>query len=245
MSNINPTVKGAFAVGRGGGYTVQTVGPDGYVLAADSLQTSGLKWTSDPVSNTLTVNQNISVWAGQGGGWHDIVGVPQTRTTGGLIPNLAQVGATIFWAHQFAINDEMWFAYHILHDFVAGSAVYCHVHWFPVGTSTNSVKWEFSIAVAKGHQQVAGSVFNLSSPTIVTMEQIPDGTSLKHYIGEVSDANAFSSTSLEPDSIMWVRIRRVTNGGTDNANPIFLLLSDCHYKSNGSPTKNKAPDFYL
>ena len=221
--------------------------PNGVTIIAPATGGPGRWLRSDgptnlnPVVDTLTATQNISVWAGQGGGWHDIVGVPQTRTTGGTIPTLAQVGATIFWAHRFAINDEMWFAYHILHDYVVGSAIFCHVHWFPVGTAINVVRWEFSIVAAKGHQQEA---FNLAAPTVVTVDRAPTGTSQMHYITEVANPG-FSSASLEPDSIMWVRIRRITNGGVNNTDPIFLLLSDLHYQSNGSPTKNKAPNFYI
>jgi len=62
-------------------------------------------------------------------------------------------------------------------------------------------------------------------------------------IAEVA-APGFSSSELEVDSIVMARMTRVTNGAIDNADAIFALMSDVHYRSNGSPTRNKAPNFY-
>lgn len=195
---------------------------------------------TNPSVTTLTASQNISVWAGQGGGWHDIVGVPRSRSTGGSNPVLSQVGTSAFWADKFAVNNETWFAYHILHDTVPGSAIYPHVHWLSDGVSVATVRWEFQIVVAKGHQQGA---FNILAPTTITVTQAPTGVAYTHMIAEIP-APGFSSADIEVDSIVWIRVRRVTNGGVDNANGIFMLLSDLHYQSNGSPTKNKSPNFY-
>jgi hypothetical protein len=48
----------------------------------------------------------------------------------------------------------------------------------------------------------------------------------------------------EPDGLIICRIRRVTNGGTDNADNIYLLTADLHYLSNSQATPGKAPNFY-
>lgn len=65
----------------------------------------------DPTFRTVTIEKTIFVFASQGGGWNDIVGFPQTRTTGGAIPSLSQIGSTNYWLHKFQVNDEMWFQY--------------------------------------------------------------------------------------------------------------------------------------
>mgnify|MGYP001586073003 CR=1 FL=1 len=186
----------------------------------------------------VTVRRQINVFSGQGGGWNDEVGVPERRFAGGVVPTFAQVGATAFWADRFAVNDEMWFHYHIHHDYVVGSAIYCHVHWFADGVDANTVRWEFTIAAAKGHGQ---ETLNLAG-TVLTVTQASGGSRF-HMLAELADPG-FSSASLEPDAAVLIRVRRITNGGVDNADPIFFLFSDLHYRSNGSPTKNKAPNFY-
>jgi hypothetical protein len=73
------------------------------------------------------------------------------------------------------------------------------------------------------------------------MEQTVGGTQYQHYITE-SDAQ--SGTSMEPDGIIYMKISRITNGGTDNANDIFVLQMDVHYQSTNMATKNRAPNFY-
>jgi hypothetical protein len=62
-------------------------------------------------------------------------------------------------------------------------------------------------------------------------------------IGEVGDPG-FTSAEIEVDSIIFIHLKRVTNGGTNNTNDIFVLMSDIHYISHGKPTKNKSPNFY-
>ena len=192
------------------------------------------------VAGALTVGETIDVFAGQGGGWQDNIGVPKYRTTGLNIPSLVQVGATPFWALQFDLNDWAMFEYHITHDFVPGSAIYPHVHWFADGTNVNTVKWQYQISLAKGHTQGA---FNFGSPTTLTVDQASGGL-YYHMIAEIADPG-FSSANLEIDTIVLIKVTRITNGATDNTDNIFMVMSDLHYKSNGSPTKNKAPNFYV
>lgn len=191
------------------------------------------------VAGKLTVNETIDVFAGQSGGWSDIIGTPKYRSTGLNIPTLSQISATPFWALQFAVDDWAMFEYHINHDFVLGSALYPHVHWLADGTNVNTVKWQFEIAVAKGHAQGA---FNFGSATTLTVDLASPGQ-YYHMISEIADPG-FSSANLEVDSIVLIKVTRITNGATENTDDIFMLMSDLHYKSNGSPTKNKAPNFY-
>lgn len=55
---------------------------------------------------------------------------------------------------------------------------------------------------------------------------------------------AISNANFEPDGILLIRIRRITNGGVENADGIFMITSDCHYQANTFATKNRTPNFY-
>ena len=51
-------------------------------------------------------------------------------------------------------------------------------------------------------------------------------------------------TLTEPDGLLYVQVKRITNGGSENTDNIFMITSDVHYQSTNLTTKNKAPDFY-
>lgn len=171
-------------------------------------------------------------------GWADILGIPRHRAFGANLPTDEVISSSVFTGYNFGLNDWMNFQYHIPHDYVKGSKFYIHVHWLADGTNVNTVKWEFKYVIAKGHGQ---SAFPLTSPTTVTVEQKPAGQHY-HMIAEISDS--ISSAELEPDAIVLVRVTRIVNGATDNTDNIYLIMSDLHYRSNATPTPNRAPDFY-
>jgi hypothetical protein len=173
-------------------------------------------------------------------GWHDIVGMPRERGFGANQPTEGVISASPFTGWAFAINDWMTFQYHVPHDYVKGTKVYVHVHWLQDGTDTDPVKWQFDITAAKGHQQ---SAFDMTNYTTISVQQSYQGQHV-HMVAEVSDADALRSEELEPDALVLVRVTRITNGGTDNTDNIYLLMSDIHYESNNNPTPQKQPDFY-
>jgi hypothetical protein len=171
-------------------------------------------------------------------GYHDILGQIQDTPGGNpTSPDWDQITGS-FYSWNFAVSDEVWIHYHIPHDYVKGTPVYFHAHWLPNGTNTNSVKWQWEYSYAQGHNQAA---FNLGSSTTITAEQTVGGTQYQHYITETA---AETIADMEPDGIIMAHVSRITNGGTDNTDGIFLLLSDIHYKSSGLPTPNRAPNFY-
>ena len=170
-------------------------------------------------------------------GWQDITSEVKARGVGATDPSWAQINATAFWAYDFAVNDQVWMQFHIPHDYVKGTDIYLHAHWIPDGTDTDSVKWEFTYAYAHGHNQMA---FDLSG-TVITAEQTVGGTQYQHYVTETA---AITITDMEPDGILSVNIARITNGGTNNSDGIFLLTADVHYQSDNKSTMNRAPDFY-
>lgn len=131
-------------------------------------------------------------------------------------------------------------AFHVNHDVKVGGKAYVHVHWSTDGVDTNSVKWEFQISRALGHDQAffggAVSYFVEQQPN-----QVASGA-WRHYIAEVGDIDVLTLT--EPDELLLVTIRRVTNGATDNTDTVFGVMVDFHYEADKSATLNKSPDFY-
>lgn len=138
----------------------------------------------------------------------------------------------------FAVNDFVFTpGFHIKHGIKPGSKIYPHVHWTTDGTDTNTVKWELSITIAKGHNQEA-----FPADTVIELEQAGSGTAWQHMIVEASDAQALDAP--EVDSVVMMRFRRITNGGTNNTDDVFGLFVDIHYQKDRFGTPQKAPDFY-
>lgn len=132
----------------------------------------------------------------------------------------------------------MWFEYHIPHDIVPLSPIHLHAHWLPDGTNTQPVRWEFTYMFAKGFAQEAFD----PAGEVVLAEEAPPGVAYTHMVTE--SAAITLPTLTEPDGMIYVRVRRVTNGATDNTDNIFLLTADAHYQSTNMATEGKAPSFY-
>ena len=176
-----------------------------------------------------------------GFGWRDITSDVNIRGVAATDPSWSQVGATNFYAYKFAINDKVWFTFHVPHDIVPSTDLYFHVHWFPDGTNANSVKWQFEYAYAKGFDQAA---FPFASSTTVSVEQASPQVQYRHMVAETTAQTIAGLT--EPDGLIHVVVSRITNGGTDNSDGIFGLTADIHYQSTdgAGSTLNKAPSFY-
>jgi hypothetical protein len=170
-------------------------------------------------------------------GWRDITGAIDVRGVGANDPAWTQIGSGPFYGYKFIVNDQCWFVYHIPHD-IADDTVYFHSHWISNGTSTATVKWEYVYSYAKGFNQAA---FNTTGTTVYS-EEAASGTAYQHMVTETAGATISGLT--EPDGLIIARVRRVTNGGTDNADNIYLLTADLHYLSNSQATPGKAPNFY-
>jgi len=138
----------------------------------------------------------------------------------------------------FVVNDYCFIhAFHINHDIAINGDAYLHVHWSSDGTSIEPVKWEFEYMRALGHQQAA-----FGTPTTVTVEQAAQGTAWYHMIAEFADIDKLTLT--EPDELILVTLKRITNGATENTDTIFGVTVDIHYEADRDSTLNKAPNFY-
>lgn len=173
-------------------------------------------------------------------GWRDIISsVSTARVPPASAPVADNFGPSgLRMEYRFAVNDYIFVGpFHINHDVKPSSPAYLHVHWSTNGTNTNTVKWQLDVMRAKGHDQ---EVFG--APVSYTVTGTPAGVAWKHMISEVSDGDALTVT--EPDELILVTLKRVTNGGTDNTDQVFGLHVDIHYQTDREFTGFKAPDFY-
>ena len=171
-------------------------------------------------------------------GWRDITGQIQTRGVGATDPAWAQIGSSSFFGYNFDVNDVCWINYHVPHDIVPNAEIFFHTHWITNGTNAAVVKWQFEYTHALGFNQDAFVI----AGTTVTAENAGPGIAYQHMISE-TDGQQLGDLS-EPDGIVQCKITRLTNGGTDNTDGVFLLMADIHYQSTDMGTYGKAPDFY-
>ena len=174
-------------------------------------------------------------------GWKDMLaplaaaGVPSSSAP--TMTNFV-VGTITRREYAFAIDDYIFVQpFHVNHDIKPNGLAYIHVHWTTNGTSTATVKWQFEIARAKGHNQEA-----FAQVTTITVEQAASGTAYRHMIAEIAANDALTLT--EPDELILITLKRITNGGTDNADTVFGLMCDLHYQCDRAATLNKTPDFF-
>lgn len=212
--------------------TTQTAGAD--------LQLDGnLLVTTDNIVFSKVAGSGIKVdVAAPTYPWQDLSSDIVVRGTGATDPPWEQIGATAMWAYKFKVNDECWLSFHIPHDYVPGTQLYMHVHWMPSGTDGNTVKWQFDYTYARGHGQQA---FNIGTLTTATALSAAPTLQYQHMVSETVGQTI---ANCEPDGIVYVHIKRITNGATDNANSIFVLKADVHYQTTGIGTKSKSPNFY-
>jgi hypothetical protein len=174
-------------------------------------------------------------------GWKDLVAPVFGAPLGAAAPvleNFGPAGTLQRKEYAFALNDYVWLSpFHVNHDIKPGGLAYLHVHWSTDGTQTNTVKWEFNVQRALGHNQA-----NFGAPVALTVTQAAAGTAWRHMIAEVDLASAMTFT--EPDELLLVSLRRVTNGGTNITDKVFGILVDLHYESDRDATPFKSPSFY-
>lgn len=199
-----------------------------------------IKHATIPASNT-TGQVGYSEWADDHAvtGWRDMLGQIVPRANVPTSPTWTQMGASPFWAYLFALNDEVWMAFHLQHDYDPGTDIYLHVHWTTDGVSTNTTKWQFDWCYAKGYDQ---DNFDINAGNTTTVEQAGAGTAWRHMIAEI--ATPISSADFEVDGLLLVHIKRITNGGSNNTDSVFVQTIDCHYQTSSFATPSRQYPFY-
>lgn len=171
-------------------------------------------------------------------GWRDSLATfTSGKIAGGNLPTWAVFRNGIY-QYKFVLNDEIFLSFHVDHDYAPGTDVYFHIHFATSGVSVNSVKWQVEYTIAKGHNQQA-----FPATSTFTLEQAANATPYQHQIVEQT-SSPLSNTLFEVDALMLCKIKRITNGGSDNADDVFGLYADLHYQSDREVTLNKAPNFY-
>lgn len=152
-----------------------------------------------------------------------------------------EVTDSIGWRRlSFDEGDGVYVDFHVNHDYARGTDAYPHIHWMPTSTMTagQTVIWEFSYIIARGHQQ--GDSL-LATPTSMSIVHTSDGTEIagEHMVTECRDIDAFDL--IEPDTVISCKVER--GNGTYNS-AVYGIMSDLHYQADRDSTINKSPDFY-
>lgn len=175
---------------------------------------------------------------GYGSGFTDLLGQITTKASGANRPTYATVSGN-FEDYKFILNDRIQLSYHLGHDFVPG-LVYPHIHFETDGTNTQVVRWQGEYVYAPGFAQGA---FNYGSSATFTIDQTPSGTAYTHYTSEY--LTGIDGSAWQTDGIVKIIWTRITNGGTDNTDGVYVTTADMHYTStaSGATTPLKAPPF--
>jgi len=186
-----------------------------------------------------------------GFGWRDITSDVSVRGVSATDPTFTQVGSTAFRFYRFAENKHVWFNYHIPHDYLPGSPIHFHCHWFvddSASPASGAVTWQWTYAFAKGFNQEAFD-FSLANSPLTTANVITatqeTGVPFQHMVAETEAVTIPGLT--EPDGMICVQLKRIANTTSPlnnlSSNP-FMVTADIHYRSTNISTKQKSPDFY-
>lgn len=189
-----------------------------------------------------------------GAGWNDLLGVPTIKGTGANDPTWSVYRGNIRqYKFSQASMNELWFSYHIQHDYAPGTDIYLHNHWSQDTVDTGgtagapgNVKWYYDVTYAKGHNQAA-----FIAPITTSVVGTASGTQYQHMLDELQLSSSTPSGSqldtalLEPDGVILLRLYRdpVDAADTLNQGP-FVHFVDIHYQTDRVNTKNKVPNFY-
>lgn len=169
-------------------------------------------------------------------GWRDMLMDASGAAKGAGTPTLVAYGPSAnISQYEMGIGDSLYFTGHVDHDWLVGSLAHFHVHWSTGGTNTQPVRWEINYTIAKGHNQA-----NFPATQAIYLEEAAHGTAWRHMITEDQTGIDLQET----DAIIMFEVKRVTNGGTDNTDNVFIHMCDLHYRVGQVATPNKSPDFF-
>lgn len=178
-------------------------------------------------------------------GWRDITASVLVRGVGANDPDFVVYTGTTTRSFRFSstIMNEVFFVYHIPHDYVPGTAISFHAHWSnaavtPNTGNTGNVVWSFDYSFAKGFGQEA-------FPTVQTVTVVAASPATRH-IHNTSETVPVTILGLEADGLILVRAYRDADNVLDTCtDAVFFHTGDVHYQSSNIATKNKAPNFYV
>jgi hypothetical protein len=174
-------------------------------------------------------------------GWRDLTADIQVRGSGPNDPNFTTYTGTTLRAYQFSAGtmNEVFFVFHVPHDWVPGTDIYFHAHWSNATAvpNTGDVIWSFDYTFAKGFGQEA-------FPAVSTVS-VTAACPATRYTHNISETAAVTIAAMEVDGLILVRgYRDAAAAGDTCTDAVFLHTMDIHYQSSNMSTKNKAPNFY-
>lgn len=195
--------------------------------------------------------------------WKDLYGLVSIRGNQGNPPSLQACDANSkFYEYATANNGltDMYFEFHINHDYKLGSDTYFHVHHMTNTNLNGNLRVDFTADVTLAQLSYSGSTNPSNSKffqesggavTLATMSHTYDATpQYRHVVTEVQlSSNGGSATTLDSakinvDSLILIRLRRNAGAGTDTAtnNYVFVLQSDIHFQSSRIGTYRRTYD---
>lgn len=199
---------------------------------------SGQEYSPDRLDREFQGIKRVLDEVPQYGSWRAIRAGVATRGVGATDPNWTQVGSGPFYAYTFSLNDEAWLYWTLPPDILPDSPLYFDVSWFGDGTDANTVKWSIDYSYTKGYDQEAVN----TTGTNLTVEEAASATA--YQVQNTFSTELTLSNIDEPGGIFMAYMKRVTNGGTDNADNIFSGGVRLVYRSTNSATESKEPNFY-
>jgi hypothetical protein len=237
-----------WAVPAGGGSGLGSLTAYDSAGVQDDLPVNALSTLDSlTVNSELVLGPTLDFYSGVSGnyGWRDLFGGMDPRSgVSGPTWTLFRNGLYLY-AFSATQVREVFASFHIDHDYALGTVLYPHMHYTVNTTSSGVVRWGFEYSVAKGHQQATGSVYGAT--TTVYVNQTVNGATdqYKHFVAEVSLADAIPSTNIEPDTVILVRVfRDAANAADTYPDVVFGIQTDMHYQTARFSTPQKSPDFF-
>jgi hypothetical protein len=182
-------------------------------------------------------------------GFFDILGSPVVRGSGPNDPDyLIPSGFTYLYAYTFPAtggNDrrDLYFTFHIPHNWADNTQISFHTHWFTdiVPTVGDEVIWEWRYSFAGATGTSDDRFNNVESFTSAT-ETLTGAASeqYKHFITETVD---LTIPNMTVDGLIHCRMSRDRSVDGFGGN-VYVLFGDAHISVNKFSTKNKVQPFY-
>jgi len=130
------------------------------LLVGGTLEVTGATTLNDVLVVPKTSGMGIKVdTATPTFGWRDITSSIEVRGSGANDPSFAVYTGTALRAYSFSASSmkEVFFTFHMPHDYVPGTDIYFHAHWSNAAATpdTGNVVWGFEYTFAKGFGQQA------------------------------------------------------------------------------------------
>lgn len=153
--------------------------------------------------------------------------IPGTSTrSGSSAPGFEELSDGLFLPafNGQATMEQVFFTWHILHDFKVGQTPTVHVHWTHNNAApTGNVKWNLGYQYAHGYSRQ-----NFSGTTTVLSTVMAAGATLSHMI---TPDDMVLPNNMEVDGMLICRLWRNPNDAQDTfPTDAFLIGVDMHYE---------------